>query len=293
MNKPASIYAFILLFFTMQIQFSYADDAVFRHDALRLKSAIYQNYIEQHQTLTMKVLKNFPFKGNEKVLDISSGDGRTTLEIAKTIPDGLVIGIDSSDEMVDYANFKLLDLPNAYFKNSSCEAFEFNQRFDLIVSFNSLRYLSNPRLMLRNMKKHLVKGGKILLSLNAIQKNSTIVEAMHATLGQKKWTAFSATYSDSNLMPEMSPEEYRQVLDEIGFKVLICERARHHTVFKTKAAFAAWVSSCISSLVKIPDEKIQEFCTEVTKCYLEKTSQTESKQITIIHFPWEIEAQAK
>ncbi len=284
---------FIAFSLLVQVSFSYADDAIFRHDATKVKPTIYQNYTEQHQTLTMKVLKNYQFKGHEKVLDISSGDGRTSLEIAKALPDGMIIGIEPSEEMVDFANLKLIDLPNAYFKKSNCEAFEFTQKFDLIVSFNSLHYLSNHRLMLRNMRKHLAKDGRILLSLNTLQKNSTIVEAMHATLGQKKWSEHAKSYDDSHLVAEMSPEEYRQVLEEIGFKVQICERARHHTCFKTKAAFHAWVSSWISSLVKIPDDRFQEFCQDVVSCYLEKTSQSESKQVTIIHFPWEIEAQAK
>jgi trans-aconitate methyltransferase len=41
--------------------------------------------------------------GQEQVLDIGSGDGKVTAEIAECVPQGGVVGIDSSTEMVRFA----------------------------------------------------------------------------------------------------------------------------------------------------------------------------------------------
>jgi trans-aconitate 2-methyltransferase len=49
------------------------------------------------------LLEKLWFTGNERVLDIGCGDGKITVEIAKSVPRGRVTGIDSSPEMIRFA----------------------------------------------------------------------------------------------------------------------------------------------------------------------------------------------
>jgi len=41
--------------------------------------------------------------GNEALLDIGCGDGKITAEIAKCLPEGRAVGIDSSTQMINLA----------------------------------------------------------------------------------------------------------------------------------------------------------------------------------------------
>jgi trans-aconitate 2-methyltransferase len=42
-------------------------------------------------------------QGNESILNVGCGDGKITADFAESFPSSRVIGIDSSPEMIDYA----------------------------------------------------------------------------------------------------------------------------------------------------------------------------------------------
>jgi trans-aconitate 2-methyltransferase len=46
-------------------------------------------------------------KGNEHILDIGCGDGKVTSKLASLVPQGQVLGIDSSKEMIEFSRKKL------------------------------------------------------------------------------------------------------------------------------------------------------------------------------------------
>jgi trans-aconitate 2-methyltransferase len=54
-----------------------------------------------------KVLDRLPLGGDETVLDAGCGSGRVTAMLLERLPEGRVIGVDSSEEMVEYARAAL------------------------------------------------------------------------------------------------------------------------------------------------------------------------------------------
>jgi trans-aconitate 2-methyltransferase len=55
------------------------------------------------------VLDRLPLKGDETVLDAGCGSGRVTAMLLERLPNGRVIGVDSSEEMVEHARAALGD----------------------------------------------------------------------------------------------------------------------------------------------------------------------------------------
>jgi trans-aconitate 2-methyltransferase len=47
-----------------------------------------------------ELIPKIKLTGNETLLDIGCGDGKITAELAKCIPNGLAVGIDSSAQMI-------------------------------------------------------------------------------------------------------------------------------------------------------------------------------------------------
>ncbi|MCP6756534.1 class I SAM-dependent methyltransferase, partial [Klebsiella pneumoniae] len=51
----------------------------------------------------LELLTSFNFKGDEQVLDIGCGDGKITSAIANSLPNGIILGIDISQTMIEFA----------------------------------------------------------------------------------------------------------------------------------------------------------------------------------------------
>jgi trans-aconitate 2-methyltransferase len=52
----------------------------------------------------LEALRLLKLNGTERVLDIGCGNGKVTAQIASRIPEGTVVGIDPSSEMIAFAS---------------------------------------------------------------------------------------------------------------------------------------------------------------------------------------------
>jgi len=50
-----------------------------------------------------KIIAEFKLNVNERILDLGCGDGTLTAELAQLVPDGFVLGIDGSQNMIETA----------------------------------------------------------------------------------------------------------------------------------------------------------------------------------------------
>ncbi len=68
-------------------------------------------------TWARELRETLDLQGNESVLDVSCGDGKITADFAVALPKGRVVGVDSSAQMIDYANRTYADTqyPNLSF----------------------------------------------------------------------------------------------------------------------------------------------------------------------------------
>ncbi len=66
----------------------------------------YHKNSANQQKWALELIAKLVIQGNEIILDIGCGDGKITAEIANHVPNGLVLGIDSSQEMIGFAQTK-------------------------------------------------------------------------------------------------------------------------------------------------------------------------------------------
>src|ERR1700741_3080841 len=77
-------------------------------------------------------------RGNERVLDLGCGSGKVTARIASRLHHGSILGIDSSAEMIAFAEKTLPSGTwfNLRFQRADIRQLDFRDVFDLVVSFN-------------------------------------------------------------------------------------------------------------------------------------------------------------
>jgi len=102
---------------------------------------------------------------NKRVLDIACGCGDGSY-ILKTNGAKSVLGIDICKEAISYAkeNFKIKGLNYAVLNAEKPFAKKINQKFDIIISFETLEHLVNHEQFINELKKMMGKGDTLILS---------------------------------------------------------------------------------------------------------------------------------
>lgn len=102
---------------------------------------------------------------DKRVLDFSCGEGYGS-HLMKTWGAARVVGVDISQDAIDAANERFSS-DSVQFIKSSAEEIKDNlgdAKFDLIVSFETIEHVQDPRSMLEAMKSLLAEGGSIVIS---------------------------------------------------------------------------------------------------------------------------------
>ncbi|WP_413159975.1 class I SAM-dependent methyltransferase [Capilliphycus salinus ALCB114379] len=75
-------------------------------------------------------------KGSESVLDVGCGDGKITAEFAVSLPQGKVVGVDNSPEMIAHAvrTYPPCEYANLSFVCLDARLLRFTKEFEIIFS---------------------------------------------------------------------------------------------------------------------------------------------------------------
>jgi SAM-dependent methyltransferase len=100
---------------------------------------VYEKSSSTQKKWAEEVISKIQIKGNERVLDIGCGDGKITAYIASLVPEGSVVGIDNSAEMISFAQSK--------FPNQICLTSPSNMGMPLIYDMRTSSTLSSLSLV--------------------------------------------------------------------------------------------------------------------------------------------------
>lgn len=109
--------------------------------------------------------KKFSYLEGASILDAGCGTGGATIALARQFPDSKVTGIDISPQSLEIAKEKSRDISNIEFHSANLLDFDLGEKFDVVLSMGVLHHLANPVIGLKNLKKHLLPGGRIILWL--------------------------------------------------------------------------------------------------------------------------------
>src|SRR5258706_1322165 len=78
-------------------------------------AADYAAHSAQQQRWARELIAKLALRGDDRLLDIGSGDGKVTAEIAAALPRGQVVGSDSAPDMGRHATAQFGHVPNLSF----------------------------------------------------------------------------------------------------------------------------------------------------------------------------------
>jgi arsenite methyltransferase len=127
---------------------------------------------EDHLPIVLPVLDQMNLARDENVLDVGSGAGWLVRLIAERVPEGRVIGMDISDEMVRRARRRYVDVENAMFVIGSVDEIPWDANFFThAISVESAYYWPDPARGLHEIHRVLREGGTVWVLINYYLEN--------------------------------------------------------------------------------------------------------------------------
>jgi SAM-dependent methyltransferase len=112
-----------------------------------------------------EALRLYPPQLGDRVLDIGCGFGDTTQRLAELVgPEGFALGVDAAPRFIATARQEAADagVANVGFEVADVELTEFSDRYDMAYSRFGTMFFANPVAALRNVRKALVPGGRLV-----------------------------------------------------------------------------------------------------------------------------------
>lgn len=232
------------------------------------QDAAFYHYNSRPQwELAFQILRDYPLKGNETILNVGCRSGRVAAYLANKLNDGKVIAIDSNDCMIEFAGFNFC--PRLYsnlrfIQNDTLENY-FSNVIDVAVSFSSLHWFPEQKIFLSKLHQALKPGGKVLFLIPATPVKE--VSDVFADLSAKEeWRDYFKNYVHPR--KKYTAEEYRSLLQEAGFKEIEIDVIPFHYAFDTKRDLIDWWGAFSPFLRTLPIEKRCAFLSDFCQCFI-------------------------
>lgn len=239
----------------------------------------------------MDLIAGLDLKGSERVLDIGCGDGKITALLADLLPEGKVVGVDLSPEMISFAGSKYPpeDFRNLSFQVADASALPFREEFDLVVSFACLHWIRDHLLVLNGIRQSLVPGGRILLQCGGSGNAADLLDLAAELFPDEKWAEY---FRDFRFPYNFyGPEEYRVWLKEAGLEEKRVQLVPKVMVHQGQAGLEGIIRTTWMPYTEMLPESLRpEFVREIARQYLERHPPDEKGQAHVRMIRLQVEA---
>ena len=223
------------------------------------------------ERMAREMLDQLELHANDSVLDIGCGDGRHTAVIAARVPQGRVVGMDISPDMVRYANkcFPPIDYPNLRFQLRDASALGFFSEFSVVFSNSVLHWITDHSPVIAGIAKALLPGGRCRLQLSGRGNFAEVRAACDHVAQEEPWR--SAFVGFSLGISFHGPEQYQELLTAAGLIPEDVSLSERDEVFPSREAFVGfWRNVAHPYTSRISSEKRALFIETVVDNYLTK-----------------------
>ncbi len=220
-------------------------------------------------------LAHLPLLGTERVLDIGCGDGKITAQIAARVPQGSVLGVDSSKDMIRFAadHFGPEGQPNLHFEVADVRSLPYQQQFDLVISFNALHWVPEQQEALHSIRRALRPDGKALLKFVPAGRRKSIEDVIEEVRKSAPWANYFTHYTCPYV--HSTPEQYSALAEACGLRVLSIHVEEKAWDFQTRAIFAAYCRVTLAAWTcRLPESEWSAFIDEVLERYFQVAADT-------------------
>ncbi len=227
----------------------------------------------------------YRFIGNERVLDIGSGDGKISAKIANALPKGRIVGIEKSSSMLKQAKKNHQNISNLSFIKVDAQKPSFyaehRNQYDLVVSFSTLHWLRNQSAALKGVHQVLKPHGQFYFKLCS-KGGDPIQDIADKLIQDEKYAFYFKNFVDP--ITRFNTKEYLSLLSQANLQVQSIndhqEQDQIHSEANLNKQLKSWLPHY--HYLKERDSDIAEaFINQVIQRYLKKYPPDKNGVITL------------
>jgi trans-aconitate 2-methyltransferase len=258
-------------------------------------AADYYEHSYPQFVLASGLLERLRLNGDERVLDIGCGDGKMTAKLAARVPDGSVLGIDASPNMIRFARtmFSEPAHPNLSFRFGDAARLTFRHEFDVVVAFASLHWIGDLAAALQGIKRSLAPGGRFAAQLVAKRHAAAAIKsplylARKEVIERPAWSLYFGGFEQRRAY---SADECKTLLNDAGFALRRFGFITEQVVHPSAASLKGYARSTWHRYTdRIPAQERDAFLGEVVQRCIELSPLDSSGQIRVHVHMLEFEA---
>lgn len=157
-----------------------------------------------HLSFAEDAISLMGMEARDRILEIGCGEGWASRLLASLVPEGMVVGLDVSDEMIRKARAASTAHENILFVWADAESIPWQERFfSRVFSVESFYYVERPEIALREIYRVLAPGGSVWILNHLSQENE-----------------YTLRWIDRLKVPVhlRSAEEYGKLFESCGFE---------------------------------------------------------------------------
>jgi trans-aconitate 2-methyltransferase len=193
------------------------------------------------------------------VIDLGCGTGELTRKLADALPGSTVLGIDSSQEMLNDA-VAFQNAQVSFKKRTIEEQLESGEKYDLIFSNAALQWVSNHETLYPKIIAAIKPGGQLVIQIPSNHSNFTQTSLIEIASAPPFVTVLNGF---TRISPVMDIEEYGKLLFQHGSTEITVYQKIYPHVLKDADAVFDWVSGTvmIPYAERMPEDIKQRFIT--------------------------------
>jgi trans-aconitate 2-methyltransferase len=215
-----------------------------------------------------ELLPLLELSGGEAVLDLGSGDGRVTAALADLVPNGRVVGLDSSPAMVAHARrHHAATRPNLEFVLGDMQAAPFRDRFDRIFSNAALHWARDLPAVAEGIASALRPRGRAVIQCGGAGNAAPMVAVLDGLTRSPAW----APYFPETVLRYTFPDDaaFRTLLVDEGLAPIEVALIPKTMVLAGRDRLAGWIRTTWPRYTgSVPEDRREAFVDVLVDGYL-------------------------
>jgi trans-aconitate 2-methyltransferase len=231
--------------------------------ALEWDAASYEELADPMTRWGEEFLGGLELRGDEVVVDAGCGTGRVTELLLRRLPEGRVVAVDASREMVEAAGRRFAGEERVRVLRQDLLELDLGEEADVIFSTATFHWIPDHGRLFRALARNLKPGGTLAAQCGGAGNVSRVGRALREVMKEEPFRAYFEGWQDTKHYP--APEEEKALLEGNGFCEVETHLVEKPTPFEGVEALARYLEAVIlrAHLPRLPEEKRRPFAEAV------------------------------